>query len=66
MNNRITVQGTTVFIRLLHGPKGEGQVGFLMKWYEGLDFAEDLVEACDQARRNAERENIVPHDRKNQ
>ena len=66
MNGRISVQGTTVFIRTVAvRTKGEGQTGFLLKWHEALDFAEDLIEACEKAKRNAEREKMVGHDRKN-
>lgn len=66
MNGRIHVQGTTVFIRTVSvRMKGEGQTGFLLKWHEALDFAEDLIEACEEAKRNAEEANVVGHDRKN-
>lgn len=66
MNGRISVQGTTVFIRTLSmRTKGEGQTGFLMKWHEALDFAEDLIDACERAKNNAEEQHLVPEDRKN-
>lgn len=65
MKERISVEGTSVFIKLIHGPHGRGQAGLILKWYEGLDFAEALVDACDEARRNAESDHCVPHDRKN-
>lgn len=66
MNGRISVQGTTVFVKTLSArTRGEGQTGFLMKWHEALDFAEDLIEACDEAKRNAEKLKVVPNERKN-
>jgi hypothetical protein len=66
MNGRISVQGTTVFIRTVAvRTKGEGKTGFLLKWFEALDFAEDLIEACEEAKRNAEALHVVGHDRKN-
>lgn len=66
MDSRIVVQGTHVFIRLLQGSKGQGQIGFLLKWHEGLDFADQLVDACTEAKAIAEAEHLVPYDRKNQ
>lgn len=66
MNGRISVQGTAVFVRTIAArTRGEGQTGFLMKWHEALDFAEDLINACEEAKRNAEKLNVVPHERKN-
>lgn len=66
MNERISVQGTTVFVRTIAmRTKGEGQTGFLLKWDEALDFAEKLIDASEEAKRNAERDRVIPHDRKN-
>lgn len=66
MNGRISVQGTTVFVRTISTrTRGEGQTGFLMKWHEALDFAEDLINACEEAKRNAEKLRVVPEERKN-
>ncbi len=66
MSERISVQGTAVFVRTIAArTKGEGQTGFLMKWDEALDFAEKLIDACEEAKGNAERLHLVGHDRKN-
>ena len=52
MNDRITIQGESVFIELIH-TGGKGKVGLLLRWNEAIDFAEHLVKCANKAKKRA-------------
>ena len=65
MNSRISVQNSSIVIKVINGKSDRVEMNLILKWDDGLDFAEELINACELAKENAIKNKSIAHDKKN-